>query len=229
MQKSFGMAICYNDARAPCILMCRRRITYEFFEFTIGRYELSQVPELLNGMTTSEKVDIFSQDFGRIWTRMNPLSKFYTKKCKDKFLHTIANIDIREAIRNSRNGYLTIELPKGRRKSSELPLDTAIRETYEEVHIQPEQYKVIFDIEPIIYNSSDYNVEYMSQYYVAKAHKKYDFKFCDLQINEIEDVQWWTLHSLRMYSNENDIRNMNYIRDVAIPALERFIDYVLEN
>ncbi len=69
---SYGIALCRSNRLTgePEVLMCRKRVTYEFAEFVYGRYYIDDVDKLnklLNSMTCYEKILLKTKDFDKIW------------------------------------------------------------------------------------------------------------------------------------------------------------------
>ncbi len=73
VKQSYGVAICRQMNGNAQVLLCRRRTTYEYGEFVLGKYDvndLDKIKLLINCMTTSEKLDLLSWNFAQIWYRL---------------------------------------------------------------------------------------------------------------------------------------------------------------
>lgn len=227
IKESYGMAICRHKNNQSEILLCRRRTTYNFGEFVYGKYhpyDWIKITELINGMTTSEKIEILTFDFTHIWWKLNLRNPtdLFAISCKKKFETNFINRDrLTKAINNSKDIELLWEIPKGRPEKFELPIDTAIRETYEEVGVSYNDYKIIHDITPIKYHITVYNTQYNMKFYIAHYNAtSVDLRFKMKHIKEIDAVQWWPLKNIRHINTPTPINN------VAINALVEYSKWI---
>lgn len=106
---------------------------------------------------------------------------------------------LREIINHSKSADPIWEIPKGRPESNEKPLDTAVREFYEETTITIDRYKIIYDIHPIKINYVIGDCLYNNEYYVAIAgddliinneYNRYDNNI------EVEEIRWINVHEV---------------------------------
>lgn len=206
--------MCWKYNNGYKVLVEHKRCTYAFIEFARGHYN-SQVPSrvkyLFNQMTVNEKIDILSMDFGTIWRRVwlfNPehvytVSNMYRKK-EYKFTNTFlmdGGVKLRELLDGTSHAESTWEFPKGRKKSvDELDIDCAIREFREETGIEKSKYRILFDIDPIVYSHSDHHVDYVNIYYIAMAKSggitpKISFE-CKDQLSEVDSLRWVNVNEL---------------------------------
>jgi len=229
---SYGVAIC-RMGKQPEILLCRRRITYEFNEFVFGKYrmnEMSKVAKLLQGMTVQEKLDIMTLNFRHIWWRadlqfpeqMKPQQHSFYTACQRKFEANFLRDNGRkliELIQNSESQELLWEIPKGRMDKDENPLNTAMRETREESGVHPEEYSILFDISPNSYVIEAYNISYHMHFYISTYNGiEVNNQFKHRHVKEIDSVRWWTLSELQKSDTE-------YINKVALPILKKYTKY----
>jgi len=74
MRHSYGIALCrLRPNGTPEILLVKKRFSYEFHEFVLGKYkkhDQRDLAALFNGMTIQEKLDIIGLDFSAIWYRL---------------------------------------------------------------------------------------------------------------------------------------------------------------
>lgn len=209
--------MCWKYSHGYKILIERKRCTYSFIEFARGHYNpqnTKRIKHLFNNMTMNEKIDILSLDFGTIWRRVwlyNPDHVYTTpityKKKAYKFNSTFVSdggVKLRELLNNSSNVETTWEFPKGRKKTKdELDIDCAIREFKEETGINKNQYKILFDIDPVTYSHSEQYVDYINKYYVGmmKPNKnptpKISFE-CKDQLSEVDALRWVTINELKV-------------------------------
>ena len=72
--KSYGIALCrFNSNKEPEIILIKKRYTYYFFEFVLGKYQRNDnkyLFKLFNNMTYQEKMDILSLKFDTLWYKI---------------------------------------------------------------------------------------------------------------------------------------------------------------
>ena len=203
---SYGIAICASIDDVPYIVLCRKRISYEFIEFLHGKYSLpnewGKVEALINKMTNSEKMEVLSFNFDRMWRYSSfgyPKDE-YSLRCKCKFEKNFQNkTKLYNLINNSPCGELIWDLPKGRPDKNESMLDTAIRETNEEIGLTLSDYKLTFN-KPITHNYVEYGVNYVMKFFLAEYTKKdlsAPFIFKNIDTKEVDMVKWWSKESIQ--------------------------------
>lgn len=219
-KKSAGI-ICWKFDGRYKVLIERKRCTYAFVEFARGHYDSAndkRLKYLFNRMTVNEKIDIMSLSFPNIWRRVwlhDPehvytytLTRDYLRKAH-KFNSCFLNdggIRLYDLIKNTQNIESNWEFPKGRKNSkSELDVECAIRETYEETGLKKKYYKILFNVAPINTSHSDRCVNYISTYYTAiiKNNKKGGMEpriifNCKNQLSEVDAIKWATLEEVKM-------------------------------
>lgn len=202
MRQSFGVAICRITNSEPYILLCQRRVTYEFNEFARGKYKItdvSKLEQLFNSMTSSEKIDIVSGSFDRVWTRLTLLDRnednaLYKKYKASYEVFQSANVDRKftRIIERSADGALVWEIPKGQQESRETGLATAMRETQEEAGVPRSDYEIRG--KPIAFAITAYGITYNISYYVGiYTGTEPRLTFANKHRVEIEQVRWWSL------------------------------------
>lgn len=71
---SYGIACCRLISDGPQVLMVKKRYTYSYFDFIMGRYkginDIVRLQYLFNNMTFHEKLDILNCDFEKMWYRI---------------------------------------------------------------------------------------------------------------------------------------------------------------
>lgn len=194
--ESSGIAICRQlNNKESYILLCKRRITYEFMEFVHGKYsdDWFKLTKLFNKMTAEEKTDILSGDFNIVWWRLNVSKNTNTKyvKMKEKYEKTISRRGFIEMVQNSSDGELLWEIPKGRSKPDETDdLSTAVRELKEEINISRDSYTVLYSEIPTSTTITDYGVVYYNKFYLAELNTNNVFKYKDKCPLEISSIKW---------------------------------------
>jgi 8-oxo-dGTP pyrophosphatase MutT (NUDIX family) len=72
-RKSYGIALCRYNNEIPEIILIKKRYTYYFFEFVLGKYQKNDnkyLTKLFNNMTYQEKMDILSLKFDNLWYKI---------------------------------------------------------------------------------------------------------------------------------------------------------------
>ena len=195
---SFGLGICkYADDGSPSILICKKRVTYEFLDFVRGLYPIDDdyihIKTLINRMNKYERDLIASMDFTKIWGHAyrEMIISSHAINCESKFYSIHSNDDNKKKLLDIINSVthepMNWDLPKGKRERGELPLDTAIRETKEEVNLQPEDYRFLSKM-PIIYEIIEYGVRYILMIFIVEFVGRHNSYMPDG--NEIVKVLW---------------------------------------
>lgn len=205
MVKSYGIALLRNQNNESQILLCRRRNTYEFCEFVRGKLgDENKTRGLFNKMTHDEKTIILSFNFDLVWFKFSSsLSHNATYKKHKRIFLGHNRHDIESLIKNSTNGELLWEIPKGRANRGESPLDTSIRELREELSISYDEYNIMFNINPKHNLVSEFGINYYGEYYVAEYKSNRKLYFGDHQISEVCGSKWWSIRELEFIENEN--------------------------
>ena len=130
-------------------------------------------------MTIEEKICIMSLNFNIMWHKLyltlpynrvalKDLSKFENSKTKfeKRFLYDEGR-RLLKLIKNTKSINNLWEIPKGMVNRNESDINAAIREFNEETNIKKNKYKILFNIEPVVYIFSDDNTTYKYVYYLA--------------------------------------------------------------
>lgn len=220
----------------------RKRCTYAFVEFALGRYDPNshkQLRFLFNQMTVEEKHDILSLNFKQIWRRVwldsgQGVYWYFTAECKYNHLinemapnHNPGKIStesqskisvLHKLINGTVNGNLHWEIPKGRKHRSESVINCSIREFGEETGIPKEKYKVHFDTH-FNYRISDGGFVYDCNYFVACAKEQLDSQNC-FHIGSISsetvEKRWMSMQEIL---NEPSLES-------AYPMIRKIINYM---
>ncbi len=215
VKRSYGLILFKKINDRPNVLLIEKRLSYSFISFVIGSYDEkreSTIIRLFHGMTKAEKTVIMSLNFDYIWYHTFLLTTFssyyepgkfqpsYAKK-RQKFERTFLadrGKKLNRLIDQSSNKPLLWEIPKGRRESGESELGCAIREIREEVGLRADQYRILWNIKPVIHRHTDANTTYVYKFYVAVTTKDVKTRMMNPhQLMEINDHKWCNKESAK--------------------------------
>jgi len=194
--------------------MVERKDSLSFIEFLRGKYKTplnrDYIKLLLSRMTIEEKGKLLNNTFEDLWSELwihtenvnNRIKKEFQKskvifeglsqginEGKDKY-------SLETLVKECSGNYLLNEweIPKGRRDGYENNKDCALREFHEETNINPEKYKLINNIIPLIeeYRGIN-NVRYKHVYYIGKINEDIPLVINHEnkeQYTEIKDIKW---------------------------------------
>lgn len=248
MRKSYGIICIRKHENQYQILMVKKPVTYYFCDFVLDRCKWADgkyIPRMFDNMTYHEKMDILSFKFSTLWYRIyhidpesdnmtrDQMTKYMNKK--DKFSRThLRNKDkIRNAIMRSNNADTIWEIPKGRKRETEAPVDAAIREFKEETTVHFDDYTMLPRMKPYVETYTDCGITYQSTYYYAdiKSEDKdedtksdINIKFRNLyHISEVEAVRWCSMADLKhMHRGAIAIRLCNMFKKIIKKYKNRF-------
>lgn len=208
---SIGIALFRRLPGKPVEILCvRKRSTYAFHSFVHAQYKSTSdahVLRLLNDMTPDEKLDLLSLNFNHIWYKIWLTGTFratFYAICKQKFElnFTMDNgARLERLVKESTNGELVWEIPKGKRDPHEPPHECAMREFEEETDIKPSQYKFVhIDGSPTkSFTHYDDGVSYTNTYFIAVATQDItptiNFNN-EHQITEVSAIEWFNMSAI---------------------------------
>lgn len=204
------------------MLMIKKKHSYNYKDFVLGSYSNIN-KSYFNNMTLNEKEYIYSNNYDFMWYKL--WSKFpnndnkmrYNRNFKKLYLNGLnvfkknfpgnsnninnLNGNLLNLLNKSLNADLIWEFPKGLKKYNETNIDAAIREFKEETNINYDNYRLIWNIKPIIINLDSNKVNYKYYYYIAILENTNlkilpNFKIYT-SINEISDMKWITLQNIK--------------------------------
>lgn len=202
---SIGISICrYNPTTCiPEIYLVKKRITYAYSNFILGRFSIS-MQDLLNKMSVYEKTLIRYGNFDLMWHHMwlgkldDKNNKFFNNR-KNYFLKL--NMDnINRLIDESTSTDPGWEIPKGRLESKETLKQCATREIYEETGADSFQYNIIDNTPKITYSYQIDNTVFIIKYFVARlvGDIKEGIDMSKIsQVVENSDAKWVSLKDLQ--------------------------------
>jgi len=213
-RESFGLGICRKRGETYEILLCQRRVSYEFLEFLRGRFlvnDYNKITKLYIGMTKKEKELLMSDNFNMMISHAGIIENINSRKRINIAIDYIK----KNMVNDQQYKDLIWDLPKGKQEQNEKALDTAIRETKEELDISPNQYRVLFDISPINTSYIDYNVLYNFTFYIAEYTAQKDVWQVDNL--EIHTAKWYSLSDLQTINSP--------LVDTMVDILSKYQNY----
>lgn len=249
-KESYGIACCrFNmQTKKPEVLMIKKKYTYAFFDFVFCKYKKRdehRLRKLFEQMSLQEKADILKLDFDKLWCRIrvkipdpsnytNSKNSFIKKNNdawntyinkKNKFNHNFINNDkgrrLKKLINRTKSIDYIWEIPKGRPQLNEKPINTAVREFYEETDIGIDKYTFLLHTKPIIESYVVNRCQYKHTYFIAVANKfnwdpELNFSSHEQSL-EVENIQWVSLDKaiyLNLKYAEPKVRIMSLLKKV---------------
>jgi len=224
VSKSYGIACCKKNklTNEYEILLIKKKASYAYITFCKGIYVNNyDIIQLFNKMTLNEKLIILSYDFKLIWYHCflsydeTDKRLIKSKKKFDKYIKNNSKY-IYNIISESKNVELIWEIPKGHVNKNEENINAAIREFYEETHINKSKYKILYDVKPLIYSFTDENIHYIYYYYIAVMidHKfipKVSYKSSHM-LFETSDIKFLPINSL--FSINREYKFINLVKKI---------------
>jgi len=215
-------------------LMIRRKDSFGYIDFLRGKYSpynIHQLQNMINEMTTNEKQNILTEPFDVLWrqmwgdtTKSQYRNEEYTSLKKLELLRNGVFINdklitLDQMVMQSKTLWHETEweFPKGRRDSKEKDLDCALREFEEETGVSKSKITVVDNVIPF------------EEIFIGTNHKSYKHKYflaymnddtatlSNYQTNEVSKLEWKSsdecLESIRPYNLEkkNLIKNVNKV------------------
>lgn len=212
-------------------LMVRRKDTLGFVNFIRGKYSVYNKECILNmiqQMTTSEKLRILTENFSSLWTSLwgadvalLDASSSEQYSYEESSAHNKLE-QLRFGVRARMESYNLAELvesvntdwkepewgfPKGRRNYQERDYDCSVREFCEETGYSPSDLISLNNVMPFdeVFTGSNYK-SYKHKYYVAFMSYNDTLDHRNIQISEIGASEWKTyeecIGSIRPYNVE---------------------------
>lgn len=214
-KKSYGIACCKinNKSNEVEILMVKKRNTYAYTQIITGNYnvdDLTVIQSMLSNMTAMEKIDIMVLSYSNIVRKFiantNAVNTYWYKCGRIKFTKLTDNYDLlKQLVVQSTNINTSWELPRGRAKTREPPVECALREFGEETNILMDQIRLVQQT-PIIEEIEVYPTKYIHEYYITTPHEDIapQIKLNNAyQIKEISDIRWVPINSCNLLDITN--------------------------
>lgn len=107
---------------------------------------------------------------------------------------------LRELIHHSKSADPIWEIPKGRPEPNEKPIDAAIREFAEETAGNIDNYRILYDIDPIKINYTNAECLYINEYFIAIANDNWVHASqynCYENNREVEEIRWISIDEVK--------------------------------
>lgn len=207
-------------------LLIQRKDTMGYIDFIRGKYSNTNETEkyikintCLNEMTFTEKKNLLTQDFDKIWENLwiNHNSKAFLNEyesAKKKY----NKLDINNLVKNSKTqySYQEFSFAKGRRNMKETNILCAEREFHEETGYDKSTYDFIKNY-PIIQEEfmGTNKVKYRHTYYLVKMKKDVLPPIVDIndtvQTGEVKDIGWFTFTECLSLIRPYDVEKKNVL------------------
>jgi 8-oxo-dGTP pyrophosphatase MutT (NUDIX family) len=217
---SYGIALIRDLDNSPKeVLIVRDRVTYAFREFIYKKYDGKKVKleDLFNNMTVDEKLLLLKYDFESIWYHLwlgflgEDQSKFekFKEACRSHYIEfcQMNRGELLPTLMSSNIiGPKPWGLPKGKKRDHETEIECAQRELKEETELEPTDYKILYDIAPIVTTYPHNGTNYVSTIYIAILTRPVTPRVNVLNtgmVSEIDCIEWKTLKAIVNMSPEN--------------------------
>ena len=102
IRKSFGVALCrLNKNLQPEIMLVKKKNSYYFFEFILGKYQKNNdkyLMKLFNNMTYREKIEILELNFDNLWYKL--WLELPNQNTQNKYFNKTNNWNIKQGNKN---------------------------------------------------------------------------------------------------------------------------------
>ena len=229
---SYGVIVFRSSSKGLQYLMIRRKDSFGYIDFIRGKYSpynIFQIHNIVNEMSTKEKGRILNLPFDDLWLQMwGGTSNVQYKNeeiISSKKMELIRNgifindelITLKDIVEKSTTTWEETEweFPKGRRNHKEKDLDCALREFEEETGISQNKISVIENVLPFeeIFIGTNHK-SYKHKYFLAYMNEQED-NLQNYQLTEVSKIAWKTfdecLECIRSYNLEKKklITNIN--------------------
>ena len=226
--KSYGLSIFNKINNELCVLLVKRKYTYNFFNFVMNNYKFSKkgLLNIFNNISVEEKKKILLFDYDVLWKTLwwnnsdnnNGISNIiYYKNKKIYEKNILENINfVKECIFMSKNcpdeECILYSIPRGRKNfKNENSLLVAIRETKEELGLDKSKYTLNYDFKKKYITDYFYQTIYFIGIYKSNNYSNVKLNFNnEEQLLEINNVVWASLTFINKYCP--------YLREMLLPA-----------
>ena len=231
---SYGIIVFRKYEDKYKYLMIRRKDSFGYIDFIRGKYSpynIYQIQNIVNEMSTYEKERILKEPFEQLWKTMwgetNNIQYKNEEIMSSKKIDIIRNgindndkiITLKDIIQESETEWNETEweFPKGRKNNKEKDLDCALREFEEETGICKNKIKIVENILPFeeIFIGTNYK-SYKHKFFLAYIDNISE-NLDNYQATEVSKIEWKTieecLKSIRPYNLEKKklITNINKV------------------
>lgn len=236
MQKySFGIILCrLNKLKQVEFLLVRKRCTYEFVDFVMGKYSTHKyqkfgykiVDDIVKHMTPEELKLVKNGDFNTMWDHIFPIHK-HAVPSKYAYMFN-SEFNGRELELRRLTDEVTVrnqtlwEVPKGAKHTMhESNIICAMRELEEETGIRKNNYQIIPDASRKL-QIRDNGIEYNYIFYIALTTNFESALPVNYETNEICDYRWFTIENIK-YSNEPMLSGLLDVLQTIPTIVKKFI------
>ena len=232
---SMGLIIITKERNNFKFLIICRKDSLGYIEFLRGKYDLydkNYIQNLVDEMTTSEKNNLLTKSFSKLWNDLwgkfshnqyrqeEKLSEDKLRRLqtgiRDK--HTKKVFNLKHLIQNSLTNWSEPEwgFPKGRRNYQENDISCALREFEEETGYSRKEVNIINNLKPFqeIFTGSNYK-SYKHKYFLGFIPEP--IEHTNFQKSEVSQMKWLNLKDclkkIRPYNLER-IELINNINSV---------------
>lgn len=190
---SYGIILCRPSSKGVQFLMIRRKDSFGYIDFIRGKYSpynIEQLQHTINEMSASEKKQIISEPYSKLWSNMWGASENQFRgeeAISAKKFELITNgvyinnvkYTLRDLVEKSDTNWTETEweFPKGRRNPHERDLDCGLREFEEETGYPQNNIFIIENILPF------------EEIFIGSNHKSYKHKYFLAYMNECKNQE----------------------------------------
>jgi len=190
---SYGIILCRPSSNGVQFLMIRRKDSFGYIDFIRGKYSpynIEQLQHTINEMSISEKKQIISEPYSKLWSNMWGASENQFRgeeAISAKKFELITNgiyindikYTLRDLVEKSDTDWKETEweFPKGRRNPHERDLDCGLREFEEETGYPQNSIFILENILPF------------EEIFIGSNHKSYKHKYFLAYMNECKNQE----------------------------------------
>lgn len=198
----------------PNILMVRRKDSMAFTEFLRGKYDLENLPyviNLLSNMTKTEHEILQKHSFDELWTIHWGAGRDHHSKEFEVSKERFNKLNISELVQGL-VGYNESEwgFPKGRRAPRETDMECAIREFSEETNISRDSYVICKNLLLTESFTGTNGVPYRHDYFIAVLREPdsidLEQAMTTMQKREVSAIEWKTIDQCKTITRPHYIQ-----------------------
>ena len=214
-------------------LMICRKDSLGYIDFLRGKYPLynkEYILTLINEMTVTEKENLLTCDFGKLWKNLwgdfvGLQYRGEERSAKDKFLQIIRGIkvcdtegyNLESLVKESNTAWETPEwgFPKGRRNYQENDLTCGLREFEEETGYDRNSVSVIKNLVPFEETFVGSNLKsYKHVYFLGYMDDRTDIAKEMYQKSEVSEMNWFSMDQCISHIRDYNIEKIDMIKKI---------------